>query len=522
MNYQSLALAAVLSAAGAAHAQINVATTTIANGTVQGPVYVTAPASDPTRLFVVEQRNGNPATGKIEILNLSNNSVNTTPFWTSPQVATAGEQGLLGLAFHPNYGNANNGYFWVNYTRASDGATVIMRGRRSAAGATATDPAANTTVLVVPQPFNNHNGGWLGFGPDGFLYIALGDGGSGNDPGNRAQNLSLLLGKILRIDVDGPDNIPGNADDDGFPADPDRLYKIPATNPYVNVAGEDEIWAYGVRNPWRCAFDRVTGELYVADVGQNEREEVNILAPGNGPYNLGWRCLEGTRVTGLTGCQVAQSVVPVLEYGHTIVVPPTTILGCSLTGGHVYRGSAIPCLRGTYFFGDYCSGDLWSFRKTEGNVIRSVLNRTVQMDPPDVPSTITIGNPVSFGEDAAGEMYVLDQAGNQIFKIVAGTGFSGPDCNSNSRPDDCDIADGIVADLNANGIPDSCEVPVCNDIDFNNDDLFPDDSDLVAFLEVLAGASCPACDSLDFNNDGLFPDDNDLIAFLRVLAGGEC
>jgi hypothetical protein len=266
----------------------------------------------------------------------------------------------------------------------------------------------------------------------------------------------------------------------------------------------------------------LTGELYVADVGQGEREEVNVLAPGNGPYNLGWRCLEGTRSTGLTGCLAAQSVPPVIEYGHTIVVGPTDILGCSITGGYVYRGNAIPCLRGTYFFGDYCSADLWSFRKTEGNVLRVVTNRTVQLDPPDVPSVLTIGAPVSFGEDAAGEMYILDQAGNQVFKIVAGSGFSGPDCNTNGSPDDCDIANGSALDANADGIPDSCQGPTCNDIDFNNDGLFPDDTDLIAFLTVLAGGACANCDSIDFNNDGLFPDDTDLVVFLTVLAGGNC
>lgn len=489
----SLALA-LCAAAGSAQAQVNVATTTIANGTVAGPVFVTAPAGDTARLFVLEQRNGTPQTGKIRILNLSNNSVNATPFWTSPTVATAGEQGLLGLAFHPNYANANNGYFWVNYTRSGDGATVIMRGRRSAASPLTADASANTTVLVIPQPFNNHNGGWMSFGPDGFLYLALGDGGSGNDPGNRSQNLSSLLGKILRIDVDGADNIPGNADDDGFPADSDRLYQVPSTNPFVGIAGEDEIWAYGVRNPWRCDFDNLTGELYVADVGQGAREEITIIPPGNGPYNLGWRCIEGTLATGLTGCQVAQALPPILEYGHSpeTAIGPTTIEGCSITGGVVYRGNAIPCLRGTYFFGDYCTGDLWSFRKAEGNVPRNVLNRTVQLDPPNIPSNITIGNPVSFGEDANGEMYILDQAGNQIFRVVAAPGFSGPDCNTNNVPDDCDIASGTTPDANANGIPDACETPVCNDIDFNNDALFPTDDDLVAFLRVLAGGSCDA------------------------------
>ncbi len=523
--HRCAALALTL-AAGLASAQVNVATVTIANGTVAGPVYVTAPAGDTARLFVIEQRNGNPATGKIEILNLGNNTVNATPFWTSPTVATAGEQGLLGLAFHPNYANANNGYFWVNYTRSGDGATVIMRGRRSATSAVVADAAANTVVLIIPQPFNNHNGGWMSFGPDGFLYLALGDGGSGNDPGNRSQNLSSLLGKILRIDVDGADNIPGNADDDAFPADAERLYSIPASNPFVGIAGEDEIWAYGVRNPWRCDFDNVTGDLYIADVGQGAREEITIIPPGNGPYNLGWRCLEGTRPTGLTGCQVAQSLPPILEYGHdaATAIGPTTIEGCSITGGVVYRGNAIPCLRGTYFFGDYCTGDLWSFRKGEGNTPRAIVNRTVQLDPPDVPSTITIGNPVSFGEDANGEMYILDQAGNQIFRVVAAPGFSGPDCNRNSVPDDCEIANGTAIDANANGIPDSCEVPVCNSIDFNGDGLFPDDSDLIEFLTVLAGGACSTgtCGPIDFNNDGLFPDDSDLIAFLRVLAGGDC
>ncbi len=233
----------------------------------------------------------------------------------------------------------------MNYTRQGDGATIIARYQRSAGDPNVADPASAVTLLTVAQPFANHNGGQLRFGPDGYLYIGLGDGGSANDPGNRAQDLSTLLGKMLRIDVDG-----------GSP------YAVPATNPFVNDGNPGtlpEIWAYGLRNPWRFSFDRLTGDLFIADVGQGAREEINFQAAGTGAgANYGWRVMEGSACTGLGGgpaCFDASLTLPILEYDHS--------LGCSVTGGHRYRGAANPALAGYFVYGDFCSGRIWGRRE---------------------------------------------------------------------------------------------------------------------------------------------------------------
>jgi hypothetical protein len=519
----SLGLAAAALTTTHAQAEVVLATQPVRSGMIR-PIYLTAPVGDNNRVFIVEQRTGATGTsGRIQIVNIPANTQNATPFWTSPPVAGQSEQGLLGLAFHPNFMQMDNGYFWVNYTRSSDGATVIMRGRRSSTNANVADPAANTTVMIIAQPFNNHNGGWIAFGPDGYLYISMGDGGSGNDPLANGQNLGSLLGKMLRIDVDGPDNIPGNADDDAFPADANKLYSIPADNPLVGFAGEDEILLVGLRNAWRCSFDRATDRLYIGDVGQDTREEVDLIAPTifpGAPKNLGWRCVEGNLNTGLCTSTPSGVIAPFFEYGHTTPVGPTPILGCSVTGGYVYRGSAIPCLQGAYFFADYCSGDIYTCRRAPvtGNASDFVQRRT-QLDP---PGAATIANVVSFGEDAAGEMYILDQAGGEVFKIVA-NGFTGPDCNGNGIADDCDIRAGAT-DANGNGIPDDCE---CDDIDFNNDGVTPDSQDITDLLSVFGGGPCstdpaPGCNDIDVNNDGVSPDITDIDTFLRLYGGGNC
>jgi glucose/arabinose dehydrogenase len=243
------------------------------------PVYVTHAPCDYDRVFIVEARSG--STGRIRILDISQSPpvLLATPFLSINNVATGNEQGLLGLAFHPDY--LSNGYFYVNYTRASDGATVIAR--YTVSGSPSSSNLANAasafTIMTIAQPFTNHNGGWLQFGPDGYLYIALGDGGNACDPSQNAQNLNSRLGKMLRIDVDG-----------GSP------FVSPLDNPFVGVAGLDEIWAYGLRNPWRCDFDELTGDLYIADVGQFEVEEINFQpASSVGGENYGWDCMEGTQ-----------------------------------------------------------------------------------------------------------------------------------------------------------------------------------------------------------------------------------
>jgi glucose/arabinose dehydrogenase len=385
------------------------------------PVFVTAPPQDYHRVFIVEQQ-----TGIIKILNLDTGVINATPFLDIDGLATGNEQGLLGLAFHPDYDN--NGLFYVNLTIA-DGTTQIRRYQVSADPDIA-DAGSMTLILSYAQPFSNHNGGWTSFGPDGYLYISAGDGGSGNDPGNRAQDVTdQLLGKLLCIDVSGDD----------FPADPNRNYAIPPDNPFVGVTGDDEIWAYGLRNPWRCSFDRATGDLYIADVGQDAWEEIDFQpASSSGGENYGWRCMEGTHCTGLTGCTCndASLMLPIYEYSHG--GSPSR---CSITGGYVYRGCAIPDLQGTYFFADYCSNQIWSFRY-DGLMINEFQDRTSEL----APNVGTIASISSFDEDAYGELYVCDLNGGEVFKIVPA---GGPliDCNNNGVADDCEC----IGDVNGDG-----------------------------------------------------------------------
>jgi glucose/arabinose dehydrogenase len=361
----------------------------VARAVVSGlsrPVFACAPAGDLGRLFIVEQG------GRIRILDLTATppTLNPAPFLQIGGLSTGNEQGLLGLAFHPNY--AANGVFFVNYNDAA-GEIVIARYAVAAAAPNEADPASARVVLKAPQPFANHNGGWLGFGPDGFLYVALGDGGAGNDPGNRAQSLGELLGKLLRLDVDGDD----------FPADPNRNYAIPATNPFIHVAGaRPEIWAYGLRNPWRCAFDRKTGELYIADVGQDDWEEVNVQPAGQGGQNYGWRLREGRHDTGLGAVGGAALTDPVHEYDHG--------QGLAIVGGYVYRGARAPGLEGTYFFADY-TGPIWTLR-FDGGAATPATNVSATLFPGGGPTSIT-----SFGEDATGELYLLNRAPGTVYRI---------------------------------------------------------------------------------------------------------
>ncbi len=334
---------------------------------------------DPSRLFVVEQR------GRIRLLR--GRTVVTTPFLDiTDRVGSSGnEQGLLGLAFHPRFGE--NGRFFVNYTDRS-GDTHIAE-FRAGSGADTVDPGTERTLFVQDQPFANHNGGQVTFGPDGFLYIGLGDGGSGGDPQGSGQNLGTLLGKLLRIDVDR--------------AEP---YAIPADNPFTGGAGaRPEIWAFGLRNPWRFAFDRASGDLFIADVGQNAVEEVDAEpAPRRGGQNYGWNITEGSRCfSPASGCPQAGITLPIAEYGHGE--------GCSITGGVVYRGCRMPGYAGTYFYSDYCSGFVRSLRLEGGRAV----------DQRDWTSQLgTRRNPASFGTDADGEVYILELGGN-VYEIVPGS-----------------------------------------------------------------------------------------------------
>ena len=355
------------------------------------PLYVTAPPGDTTRLFIVEQR-GSGSRGRIKIF--KNGAVLGTAFLTTDSLAPGGEQGLLGLAFAPDY--ATSGRFYIDYTD-STGATVIAR--HTISGNPDVANPIGTRLLTIPQPFANHNGGWIAFGPDGYLYIGMGDGGDAGDPGDRAQNLNSLLGKILRLDVSG------------------TTYTSPPTNPYFGATpGLDEIWAFGLRNPWRNSFDRETHDLVIADVGQNQREEIDFVPAGTGAgANYGWRCFEGnilfTSSTTIPcgSCEAAgcPKIFPAYEYNHSV--------GCAVTGGYVYRGCAIPDLDGQYFFADYCTADIWTGRFQNG-LLQNVVKRTTELAP---SGGLIINSITSFGEDARGELYICDQSG-QVFKIVPG------------------------------------------------------------------------------------------------------
>ncbi|ESU29031.1 hypothetical protein FLJC2902T_10660 [Flavobacterium limnosediminis JC2902] len=324
-----------------------------------------------SRLFVVEQD------GLIKILN-TNGTINPTPFLNVTTLTNGGgEQGLLGLAFHPNY--ASNGYFYINYTRISDGATVIARYSVNTGNPNTANPSG-TVLLLIPQPYSNHNGGTLKFGPDGYLYIGMGDGGSGGDPGNRAQNINELLGKMLRIDVNS-----------GSP------YGIPPNNPYVGVAGADEIWAIGLRNPWKFSFDRQNDDLWIADVGQNQYEEINRAGGTEAGLNYGWRCYEGNTAYNTTGCP------PQASLKAPLVVTTHSSGSCSVTGGYVYRGTNYPNFQGKYFFSDYCKAQI-GMADSSGNVTYS--------------QTFTGNNFVTFGEDVNGEMYVGSINNGVIYKLV--------------------------------------------------------------------------------------------------------
>ncbi|MDD5200710.1 MAG: PQQ-dependent sugar dehydrogenase [Terrimicrobiaceae bacterium] len=346
------------------------------------PIFATAPAGD-SRLFVAEQG------GKIRILNPATHRVNRAPFLVVENILSGGERGLLGLAFDPAF--ATNGYFYVNVTRSPDGATEIRRYRVSAANPNRADPASETLILRYAQPFPNHNGGWLGFGPDGFLYISSGDGGSGNDPNNNAQNTNALLGKILRIDVAHPSG--------------GRAYGIPTDNPFA-AGGAPEVWDYGLRNPWRCSFDRETGDLWIGDVGQDAREEVDVHRAGQaGGRNYGWRVFEGRIPTsGISDPAPPNAIRPVLDYPHPI--------GEAVIGGYVCR-FPVRGLKGLYIFGDEVSGRVWTFRPVNGRATH-LQERTAQI-------TRQGGIPFlsSFAEDGFGRLYAVSLAG-KIYRIVGG------------------------------------------------------------------------------------------------------
>lgn len=345
------------------------------------PTHIANAGDGSGRLFIVEQG------GTIRII--SGNSVLPVPFLDiSGKVLSGGERGLLNVTFPPEF--VIKQYFYVNYTRVPDGATVIAR-YQVTDDPNVADPASEEVLLVVNQPFANHNGGMMAFSPvDGFLYVGMGDGGSGGDPNNYAQNLTPLpgnqhlLGKFLRIDVESG-AVP---------------YAIPATNPLFGGV-QNEIWALGLRNPWKFSFDRRTGDIYIGDVGQNRREEVNFRpASSGGRENYGWRILEGSLCFNPpSGCvPPPRYVPPVTEYPHSV--------GCAVTGGYIYRGAEYPALRDIYYFGDFCSGRIWGLHRSAGGFQRRLLVDTAML--------IT-----TFGEGEDGSIYVADRIPGDIFKIAA-------------------------------------------------------------------------------------------------------
>jgi len=350
-------------------------------GGLTAPVFVTGAGTGDGRLYVVEQG------GTVRVVE-PDGALRAEPFLDiSDRVSSGGERGLLGLAFHSGY--AANGRFYVDYTDR-DGNTVVSELQRSSGDPIRADPASERVLVRIEQPYANHNGGMVAFGPDGYLYVGMGDGGSGGDPENRAQDPTKLLGKILRIDVDHEAG--------GTP------YAIPSDNPFADGAGgRPEIWALGVRNPWRFSFDREAGDLWIGDVGQSTWEEVDrsTQATGGGRgANYGWRLMEGFACYDpAEGCPTGGLTLPVAVYGHDV--------GCAVTGGYVYRGSTSPVLRGAYLFGDYCSGRIWAL---------DAAGRDRQDPVLLLESGLSIS---SFGEGDDGELYATDLGQGALYRLVA-------------------------------------------------------------------------------------------------------
>ncbi len=358
--------------------QLSLALEPVAQG-LNGPLFATHAGDGSGRLFVLEKP------GRIRIV--AEGQLLETPFLDlTDRVGSSGsEQGLLGLAFDPAY--TETGYFWVNYTDLN-GDTVISRFQTPAETPDQADPGSEFVTLQISQPARNHNGGMILFGPDGYLWIGTGDGGAANDAFGNGQNPATLLGKMLRLDVT---------------SDPSAPYTIPADNPWVEADWNgadvaDEIWAVGLRNPWRYSFDRATGDLWIADVGQNQIEEVNHTpADSPGGLNYGWPIMEGSRCFQSANCSSEGLVLPVAEYNHGG--------HCSVTGGYVYRGSQFPQMNGVYFFADYCSGAMWAtVSEADGWATVPVLQTGIMVS--------------SFGEDEAGEIYLTDLAGGGVYRLI--------------------------------------------------------------------------------------------------------
>jgi glucose/arabinose dehydrogenase len=336
-----------------------------------GPLAIAAPHDGSGRLFVASQA------GQIWSVDADGRVLPDPMIDLAPFIVSGYEQGLLGLALHPDFPNDPRAF--VNYT-GENGDTSISSIALDPSNRDRFDVSSLRRLLFIDQPYANHNGGGTLFGPDGFLYLALGDGGSGGDPHGNGQSLDTLLGKILRIDIDAGD----------------RDYGIPADNPFASTDGMDEIWHYGLRNPWRLSFDRATGDLWIGDVGQGAWEEIDVARDGAGGLNFGWNRMEGAHCFGAESCDSAGLVLPVTEYGHD--------RGCTVIGGYVYRGSASPLLQGAYLFADYCSGTIFAI---DGSTAGPVA-------PAEVGHVD--GSVSAFGEDEAGELYLTTLDGN-VYRV---------------------------------------------------------------------------------------------------------
>jgi glucose/arabinose dehydrogenase len=450
--------------AGSALAQTPVAFQPFIEG-VQSPMHLAAAQGDTQRVFVLERAGRikafDAATGQ-PILTGTNAGVVLD---IRSRVRVQGDGGALSVAFPNDFDTSR--VFYVFYNRQPDNANVLARYRL--APGTLSAPATSEEIVLVTPHGNGHNGGWSGFSPiNGFLYLSLGDDGTFDNPDllNKAQTTTgqVFNGKLLRLDV----NTPG----DDFPADPNRNYRIPATNPFVGTSRDAEIWSYGLRNPWRCGFDIVTGDLWIGDVGQDLWEEVNYQpAASPGGQNYGWRCTEGPVCTPFGGCTCnAPSLTPpFFAYGHDV--------GCSISPGAVYRGAEFSHLQGLYFYSDFCTPGIWTVEQQQGGFVANV-NRTADLLPN------FSGNPIAVSNDAAGDVYLLAVSG-PIYKLRR----------------------------------------LCDTIDFNGNGAFPEDQDVIDFFNVLAGGDCSqgnTCNDIDFNNNNAFPEDQDVIDFFNVLAGGTC
>jgi glucose/arabinose dehydrogenase len=363
----------------------------IASG-LSAPTYATFAPGDPSRLYVIQQN------GIIRVI--KNDVLQPTPFLNiDALIPNETFNGLIGIAFHPDF--QSNGYFYLHHPRGGGSSDRLTLARYTATSADLADPGSREEILVLPYPAlpGHHIGGWVGFGADGYLYVTTGDGnttGGETAGGARSQSLSSPWGKTLRIDVDGDD----------FPADPDKDYAIPPDNPFVGQGGDEAVWLFGLRQPYRACFDRQTNDFWIADVGRSAREEIDFVPAGMSGLNFGWNCAEGTICSSNANCNCTTTplVAPIFEYN-------TGAMGCTISGGAIYRGNKILGLDGTYFYGDWCSDRIWSLRY-EGGVVLDAQERTAELDP---PGGVSFNSILSVCEGYDGELYITDSS--RVYRI---------------------------------------------------------------------------------------------------------